>query len=179
MKHSVKYYKKFDKKFPIGNQKFQKILLFYLFECPTPNKSHRGKSFSDLGWNGTSQFSYLKKELLNSATESLKNNYHPCKKEELEKAFISVESVSPVDEYCVFLKSDEKSVMQSLFSAIRNSFAHGSFAVQRYKDNSGKNIQIFFFSNFDGYLKAELVLQEETLLRWIDIVNSGHPSKTK
>ena len=65
--------------------------------------------------------------------------------------------------------------MQSLFSAIRNSFAHGSFAVQRYKDNSGKNIQIFFFSNFDGYLKAELVLQEETLLRWIDIVNSGHP----
>lgn len=173
-----KYYKKFDRKYPITDKNFQKILMFFLFECPTPNTSVRAKDFSQLGWKGASQFSNLKKRLLESATKSLRKHYYPCKKDELDDKFKLVSSVIPIEEYCVFLKHDEKTVMQSLFSAIRNAFAHGSFAIQTYKDESGCKVRIYFFCNYNEYLKAELILQEQTLLNWIDIIKSGYnPNK--
>ena len=171
------YYKGFDKSFPITDRIFQRIISFYLFECPTPGKSQRAKTFAKLNWNGISQFSNLKKRLLASATPSLKNNYYQCKKEELNEKFKLAEAISPVDEYCVYLKNGEKTVMQSLFSAIRNSFAHGSFAVQSFKDVNGKNVKIYFLCNYHEYLNAEIVLQEQTLLKWIDIVQSGYDPK--
>lgn len=173
-----KYYKKFDKSYPITDKKFQKILNFFLFECPTPGTSQRAKDFSQLGWCGSLQFSNLKKRLIESASSSLRSNYYPCKKEKLPEKFKIIESVSPVDEYCVFLKNDEKTVMQSLFSAIRNAFAHGSFAIQNFKIENGLRIRVYFFCNYNNYLKAEIVLQETTLLKWIEIVKSGYdPTK--
>ena len=168
------YYKKFDKKYPITDKKFQSILMFYLFECPTPATSVRSKTFSQLGWSGKSQFANLKKRLLKSSSASLRQHYYPCKKEELSSKFQLVSSVTPVEEYCIFLKHDEKTVMQSLFSAIRNSFAHGSFAIQSYNDGNGNSVKIYFFCNYNEYLKAEIILQEQTLLNWIDIIKSGY-----
>ena len=81
------YYKKFDKKYPITDKKFQSILMFYLFECPTPATSVRSKTFSQLGWSGKSQFANLKKRLLKSSSASLRQHYYPCKKEELSSKF--------------------------------------------------------------------------------------------
>ncbi len=172
-----KYYKKFDKKYPITDKNFQKILSFFLFECPTPGTSQRAKNFSQLGWRGTKQFANLKKRLLDAATPSLKSHYHPCEKKELQQKFELVKTVTPVDEYCVFLKNGEKTVMQSLFSAIRNAFAHGSFAIQNLKNVDGERVRIYFFCNYHEYLKAELILQERTLLNWIEIVKSGYDSQ--
>ena len=163
------YYKKFDKAINIGNRNFQKILDFYLFRCPTPHTSARSKTFEQLGWKGVPQFSRLKKKLLEAASASLKSNYHPCKKDELIKAFEIISSATPVEEYCVFLKNDEKTIIQSLFSAIRNALAHGSFSIQTYN-----KIKVYFFANFDKYLKAEIALQEQTLLSWIAILEDGY-----
>lgn len=163
------YYKKFDKSYPVTTKKFQTVLGFYLFECPTPGTSVRAKTFKELGWEGKKQFAKLKSEMLSNATQSLKMNYHPCKKDELEKWFKEVEKVKPVDEYCVFLKHDEKTVMQSLFSAIRNAFAHGSFGIDTFQ-----GVRVYFFSNYNEYLKAEIVLQEDTLLNWIELIKNGY-----
>lgn len=174
MAKTKKYYKKFDKSYPITDKNFQKVLSFYLFECPTPEASHRAKTFAQLGWSGSPQFSNLKKRLLASASSSLRSNYYPCKKDELNDKFEAVKAVSPVDEYCVFLKTGEQTVMHSLFSAIRNAFAHGSFAIQSIKDQNGSKVRIYFFCNYHDYLKAEIILQETTLLSWIDIVKSGY-----
>ena len=163
------YYKQFDKEVKLSNKNFQKILDFYLFSCPTPQKSFRSKTFEQLGWKGTKQFAQLKTLLISSASNSLKENYHPCKKEELEKQFEAATNIHPIDEYCIFLKSDEKTVIQSLFSAIRNAFAHGSFSVGTYKKT-----RVYFFANYHDYLKAEIVLQEKTLLAWMEIVEKGY-----
>ena len=165
----MKYKKDFATAIKMNNSKFQKILEFYLFECPTPNRSVRSKTFADYGWIGRSKFSSLKKSMLSAASDSLKNNYYPCKKEELKEKFQLVKKVSPTDEYCVFLKYDEKSVMQSLYSAIRNAFAHGSFSVRQYS-----GVKIYFFANEKKYLKAEIILQENTLLKWIDIIKNNN-----
>lgn len=163
------YYKQFDKEVKLSNKNFQKILDFYLFSCPIPQKSFRSKTFEQLGWKGKKQFAKLKTLLISSASNSLKGNYHPCKKEELQGQFEAAANISPIDEYCIFLKSDEKTVIQSLFSAIRNAFAHGSFSVETYTKT-----KVYFFANYHDYLKAEIVLQEKTLLTWIEILEKGY-----
>lgn len=164
----MEYEKKCSTDIKLNDPNFQKILNFYLFECPTSGKSVRSKTFDYYGWKGSSKFSKLKNKMLKAASDSLKSNYYPCKKEDLEERFHRVKSVKPTDEYCVFLKHCEKSVMQSLYAAIRNAFAHGSFSVKKYL-----GIKIYFLSNYEKYLKAEIILQENTLLKWIDIVRNG------
>lgn len=163
------YYTQFDLSYSLSNKNFQTIIDFYLFNCPVSGKSFRGKTFEEYGFKSKAPFSRLKAEMLNSATESLKANYKPCKKEELEKNFQLAEAVSPPDEYCVFLKSDGKNTIKSLFSAIRNAFAHGSFNVKKYGGT-----RIYFLLNEKGYRKAQIVLHEETLLAWIKIIQSGY-----
>ena len=159
------YNKTFTDKIYLSNSNLQRILKFFLFECPVPGTSVRGKKFVDYGIEGKPAFSKLKKEMLASATTSLKDNYKPCTKDELKAEFESVSKVVSPDEYCVFLKHDAKTVMQSLYSAIRNAFAHGSFCVKKYSGT-----RIYFMSNYDNYLKAEIVLHEATLLGWINCI---------
>lgn len=163
------YYQAFDIPSLPSSTNLLKIMNFYLFSCPVPGKSVRGISFAEYGFKGKKAFSALKREMLKSASISLDENYKPCKKEELGDAFYLIENVSPPNEYCVFLKHDEKNITASLFVAIRNAFAHGSFNVKSYN-----GVRIFFFVNFDGYKKAQLVLQEKTLLAWIQIVEGGY-----
>lgn len=163
------YYQNYDIPKNLSNPELRKIIDFYLFNTPVSGTSVRGKKFSDYGFKGVKAFARLKTELLNSATESLKFNYCPCSKEGLGKIFDSISAVSPPNEYCVFLKRDEKTVMESLFAAIRNALAHGSFNVKSYD-----GIRIYFFLNFNSYKKAQIVLQEKTLLAWIKIIQSGY-----
>ena len=70
MAKQAKYKKSFDSDIKFGNNNFQKILKFYLFECPTPGKSRRGTTFEGFGWQGTKQFS---KEPLNNSPPNLPN----------------------------------------------------------------------------------------------------------
>ena len=58
--------------------------------------------------------------------------------------------------------------MESLYSAIRNALAHGSFLMKKRR---GTNM--YFFANYDGYLKAVIQLKEETLLNWISLFQSN------
>ena len=155
----------------ISNKNLQRIFQFYLLECPVEGKSWRGKSFKQLGYIGVCSFSKLKKQLLQSATPSLEKNYMPSKKEELPSNFKKCEDITYPDEYCAFLKSDEKAVISSLFSAIRNALAHGSFNVKSYK-----RTRIYYFYNCDKYEKAKIVLHENTLLSWIDIIKKESKS---
>ena len=167
------YKKDFKNKIPFGNKATQQIMDFYLFQCPVNGTSFRGVTFEEYGWNGSVQFGQLKRKMLEESSPSLKKNYYPCLKAELEEHFKLIKDVHPIDEYCVFLKNEEGTVMQSLFSAIRNAFAHGSFSVREYSVDN-KKTKIYFFSNYNKYLKAEIVLQETTLLEWISIVKNGY-----
>lgn len=149
---------------PITDKKFREIVKFYLFESPVDNVSYRGNTFYEKGWRGA-RFNTLKKILLDSAITDLRNNYYPSDKKELEINFKKCEKLST--EYCVFLKHDNRNVIPSLFGAIRNAFAHGSFDVRHYKGE-----KIYFFANYKTYLKAKIVLTETTLLKWIDVFGS-------
>lgn len=152
-----------NNKVPINDVNLNRIINFYLIESPVEGRSARGKTFYQQGWRGT-KFSTLKKLMLKNSSD-LKENYYPSKKEELAENFKKCENLSK--EYAVFLKTDDKTVIQSLYGAIRNAIAHGSFDVRKYK---GK--KVYFFANYHKYLKAKIVLNEDTLLNWIDVFKS-------
>lgn len=167
---STKYYTEFDIPNKYSNLNFIKILDFYLFNCPVSNVSYRGKCFKEYGFEGKKAFSFLKSELLKNASDSLKDRYNACKKEELEDWFQAVSTISPPNEYCIFLANEERRVMDSLFKSIRNAFAHGSYNVKSYN-----GVKIYFLMNYKGYKKAQIVLQESTLLAWMKVIKSGYP----
>lgn len=173
MSKNKKYKKTYENKIPSTNPAFQKIINFYLFECPAENRSARGKTLAEYGWKKRWPLETLKKKLIEASVGNLDHLFFsgsPC---DLSQKFKEAEKLSPCNEYCVFLSNEAKSTMQSLFAAIRNSFAHGSFAVRRYKDEYGKYQRMYFLCNYDGYCKAEIVLNEKTLLSWIKIIKSG------
>lgn len=161
----VKYNTEFNMPQKLDNRELLKILQFYLFECPVEGTSHRGKKFKELGYSGSRAFGALKKELLRTATPSLAHNFKPSTREEIKANLESVENISYPDEYCVYLKNSKSGIIQSMFSAIRNSFAHGSFNVRSYS-----HTRIFYLSNYKDYEKARMILHEKTLLRWIEII---------
>lgn len=162
---NFKYNTNFKEPKNISNNNLQKIIQFYLFECPVEGKSHRGKTFKEYGYIGSKAFGVLKSKLLNAATPSLSKNYMPSQKDQLPDNFKKCEKITYPDEYCVFIKNDKNGVISSLFSAIRNSFAHGSFNVKAYNKT-----RIYYFSNYKQYEKARIVLYEDTLLSWINII---------
>lgn len=165
---------KFKNVIPLHDKNFQEILRFYLFGCPVAGASCSADTFEQLGWKKES-FSTLKSKMLKAASPDLKVNYFPCKKEELEKRFQQMEKLATSKEFCVFLKHDETRIMDSLYSAIRNALAHGSFTLKKANKK-----YIYFFANYDVYLKAQIRLHEETLLNWVKIVKNGpYPSGQK
>ncbi len=163
-----KYNKKFDSVIPFTNKRFRRIVEFYLFKCPTPGKSLRAKTFEDYGFIGRNAFGKLKTNMFDKSVNLNKDSYFPCAKEELEEKLKTANNFEISKEYCVFLKHDEKTIMQSLYSAIRNAIAHGSFTFRKVDKK-----RMYYFENYDGYLKAEIRLYEETLLNWINLIESG------
>ena len=160
---------------PFSDRNFRRILQFYLFESPVEGKSFRGKTFSEQGWKGA-YFSSFKAKMLQAATPALRKNYHPCKKEEVQGHYDCL-SEKKGEEYCIFMKWEERRIIEALFSAIRNSFAHGSFDVKQYTNGQDKQSnRVCFLVNYDNGLKAVIVLREETLLAWIDLFYS-EPSR--
>lgn len=155
-----------ETKNPYGNKNFRDILDFYLFHCPSQGKSVRSITFEEQGWKGN-LFSTFKSQMLNRASSDLKKHYFPCEKKELIDKFMIAKTYKKNEEYCIFLKNDETRIIESLFSAIRNSLAHGSFFIKKES-----KVNYYFFINHDGYLKAEIRLREDTLQNWIFLFNS-------
>lgn len=151
-----------------GSRSVQDVLQFYLFETPVHGSSRAAKDFGSLGWSGT-YFSTLKAELLFVAGNEFE--YVPCKKNELSQNLISKPPKKSSNEYAVFLKHDEKRVLESLFKAIRNAIAHGSFV--RY---SRSKTVYYYFENDDGYVKARINVSESTLLAWSRVIKESPES---
>ena len=135
------YSRDFSSGIPLVNKKLQKILQFYLFECPVAGVSVKGDKFNTYGIRTRKEFDKLKKKMFFHANSSLRNNYRACSSNnELSSYLKKCKKLSPPDEYCVFSKN-KNTVMESLFYSIRNAFAHGGFCVMQY---SKKRIYIFY-----------------------------------
>ncbi len=139
------------------------IVSFYLFDCPLEGRSAQAKTFSQLGWRG-SYFSSLKASILSASVNLDVKHYLACRGKDVESTLISRGLGEGAQEFAVFSKYDVARVMESLFSAIRNSIAHGSFKVYTPSRKAG---HYYYLENrHDGTVKACINLSEKTLLSW-------------
>lgn len=171
---------------PLERKNFQKILSFYLFQCPCETQkgskrkgnitysrvSVRGNTLRQCGWTG----GYLKTlfSAMKDTTSKQLTYYHFPGNKDILSEVKSIEGNStlsdPNFEMIVIVKRSDMTLTSSIFYYIRNALAHGSFMV---------NGDVYSFeSSKDGTIKAAIRLREKTLLKWIKDVSLS-PEKLK
>ena len=160
---------KIAQKIPLNSRNFQKIITFFMFECPVPDVSFRGHTLKEFGWDNPNKLCLLVRLLKQSASKDFRDNYYCCLNEdECKNSLKLLPNKSSSIEYCMYLGSDSKNRIQSLLRSIRNAFAHGSFYIDSRK--------YYHLENFHKSLKAKICLSEETLLKWICVIKNDTDS---
>lgn len=166
---NTKAKKKYTSKINV-DEKFYKILSFYMIETPIEGTSHRGKTFKELGWYGSSRFQMLER-LLKSTANMNDSQWNICDNQsEVRKKSKDV----ALDNQFIF-SDQSKGRVQTFIYSIRNAFAHGSFDILEVNDK-----KYYLFENeYKGNYRSKLFLEEETLLKWIKIINTKPEYLTK
>jgi len=153
----------FNSKYSFNDQKFAEIFDFYVLRTPISNISKRGISFKERSIDVGVLVRILKKESI-----CLQKNWHQVKAQELERICYEnniLENVKEIKEIAIHTASRENKTA-SLFYAIRCAFAHGSFSIHTYNKE-----KYYFLENRDkNKLKARMILKEDTLLAWDNLV---------
>ena len=171
---------------PYNSKNFQSILDFYLFNCPseirTGNKgkgtlkykkiSQRAITLRKQGWVKGKQNTLLS-EMKKTSSKQLEY-YHCNTPEELSMHLLNMEkSIKLEDEHfemIYLVQHTGMSKTSSIFYAIRNALAHGSFSV--LNDKNGHAVY-YFESSSMGTCKSRIRLREKTLMDWIKLFNSS------
>lgn len=160
---------------PVGDRNFQKILTFYLFECPVTigkaGVSVRGISLERCGWRGRTLTSLLSR-MKQTASGHLSYLAVPASAD-VGEAVRNEEAAStlsdPHFELIAFREDTRLGKTKTILYMIRNALAHGSFHVAR----TDRGSVYWFDSSKGGHVRARIRLREETLLAWMELIRSG------
>ena len=168
----------FDIDKELKKRSFQKILSFYLFKIPVKDVSSLSIYFDEYGWNRYNYrklLSLMKEAFLNTLPKRKSKNesnnilFYPLKSSsDVEEVLNNVKEEN-ADAYIIF-KLTSTSKLESIFRHIRNSFAHGNFYI-----DSKRNYHLEDYYH-DEYT-SKILLNEKTLLAWIDIITKGPDNK--
>lgn len=157
-----------------------RIVIFYVFHCPSEKSSYMRKSLKEYGWNTPWRKPYkLNKQLINVtnnehfiySSSTLKDLDLALDKADLVASFpnnIALERVAIYD--------NKKNQFESILCHIRNAFAHCRinmidfnneciFVLEDGRPNSKDK------SKFE--VSARMILKKKTLLKWIEIIENG------
>ena len=155
----------FTSEYNFKDENFSKIYKFFVIECPCEDVSVRGKSFKKIGCNMNSLNNALKK-----GTSFLEENWIRVNNSDIEQTIKEkniYEKVNMPLEIAIHTNRD-KSKTKGLFYSIRCAFAHGAFSIHKCDGE-----QYYFLENkYKGKLKGRIVVKEQSLLSWIEIVKS-------
>ena len=166
---------KFDGNYSFKDERFARIYRFYVIETPVSGVSARAKSFKIRQINMNSLNAALRREspFLKSGwvVKPIKEIEEACKEKGLDK------TVKFADELVIHTENHKLCTgkTDSLFYAIRCAFAHGSFAIHEYKNHTYYVLE----NNDSGTLKARMVLKEDTLIKWIELIEAFPKANNK
>lgn len=162
-----------------NNNNFIIIIDFYLLRCPVIKQdriSHKGNTFKELGWEKGSLTS-LYNEMI-----KLLSDYKTCIMIDnginvdmsLKKIEETTSNKDSNFEY-IIIKQTDLSKTASIFYAIRNALAHGTFLIVDQRN------RVYYFENKkNNEMRAMIRLKEATLLKWIDFIyNYEVPKRRK
>ena len=158
------------------NKSFAKILNFYLFNCPVYNKdskkstSVRGKTFKDRKIQKGELIS-----LLNAMKGKIDYYEVVSSLRTVESSVKEYEKNNKNKQFLIFKENQSLGKTQSIFYAIRNALAHGSFSTEMIN-----NEKYYYFENKSNKcIEAQFELKENVLLEWIKLVNKKEYKKQK
>lgn len=152
---------------------FESILDFYLWACPVKGTAYLAKSFSDYGWVGGNQFKALKRNLLSAS--SIEIPFEATTPEKLNETLAKhgQEEKRSCSEVIVIVNPEGE--IETLLRSIRNALAHGSFLVEKKRND---NDFFYFFENKDPKndykLRTRVVLKSSTLKAWKKEIEKGY-----
>lgn len=149
---------------------FQKIVQFYLFETPIEGASHRGKTFKDIGWTGSSRFQMLER-LLKSASGMNDDQWNILE----SQSEVRKQSKNVVRDRQFIYSDQSKGRIPTFIYSIRNAFAHGSFDILEINGER----HYFFENEYRGNLRSRMLLSERILIGWIKIIKTKPEYLTK
>lgn len=171
---------------PMDEKAFQRIIQFYLLECPVRVINRVRKSKESAAPNGLQThpkynyyFSKVSQRGVTFADRDLDgprlNAFRAAMKRVADTDIVlqscdSVQLPETSEEYLVVKTCEARvSITEGYFYCVRNALAHGGFSV----DEHGT----YLFENFDkGKLKGVGRIKEATLLKWIDLFNMDYES---
>lgn len=165
------------------NDNFKKIFMFYVIETPCKNVSSREKYIKDTWgervWRNTGP-NGLRARLLEQANLVVNNNYIVAKKMDdmsnilaLVKLNNNFQSKLLINKIAFY--KNKEAEFENIFFYIRCSLAHGRFHIK--KNNMD---EIYYIMETGDHkkrenkveLKARMVIKEQTLIDWINIINN-------
>lgn len=164
---------------PLSSKRFQRIIQFYLFECPVrtyerTKKPELIKTEDQPDPKYSYEFKKVSKRGITFADRNLDgarlNSFRAAMLRVTDVKLIAVKTIQDVvavaekesGEYIVIKKNDENvSITEGYFYCIRNAFAHGDFDV--------KGSTYTFKNETKGTIKGLARLKEDSLLAWIDL----------
>ncbi len=163
-----------DQPIPMADGNFQRILRFYLFECPVTFDgapvSARGVPLERRGWQGAALRTLLARMKQGIRYLEIRSDTDVDAAVKNEEAASSLSD--PRFELIAFREDSRLGKTRTILYMIRNAFAHGSFCVER----TDRGAVYWFSGGKDGNVRARIRLKEETLLRWIDLIQSPAPT---
>ena len=164
---------------PFNSQSFQKIIDFFLFNCPSEIEkgskklgtktykkvSQRATTLRAQGWTGGS-LNTLLASMKHTTSGHLEYRVFETNRDIRCEVNMIEKTVSLTDSNFEMIVMSERTDMNktsAIFYYIRNAFAHGSFSVI---SDSGRTIY-YLESAKDSTIKARLRLREDTLMKWI------------
>ena len=159
---------KFDGNYSFKDERFARIYRFYVIETPVSGVSARAKTFKYRQINMSSLNAALRRESpflkSNWIVKPIRDIEEVCREKRIDK------TVRFADEIVIHTENSKLCTgkTDSMFYAIRCAFAHGSFSVHEYKSH-----KYYILENKDnGVIKARMVLKEDTLIKWIDLIET-------
>lgn len=165
----------------IFDENTSKIFNFYVICSPCENTSSSGVSLEERGWKKESLYGYeqLKKYLYDSARLENGVNYSVARKKEnmsdRQKA-IGLDNRFYKEIVCnkiLFYNSSSRKDLLQLLYYIRCSMAHGCFEIVYSGTGRYYIMESIKKEREKNIVKAQMVISEDTLLEWIDIIKEG------
>ena len=161
------------------DERFIRIIKFFVVHCPCNDVSAKQISLSDYGWsNPWSKPYYLNKQLKEVANKDLllcvASNYDNMEKE-LHNAALYPMFPSDLSNERICIYDCKKNQFMSIFYHIRNAFAHGRFDFRILNDEEYYILEDVQPRKNTRELKvsARMILKKSTLIKWIDIIENG------
>ena len=167
---------KTDSPFDQLDDDWHKIIVFFVLHVPAEGVSFRSKSLASYGWgskSGQDDFKRLKARLIKYSGMSVEdfvcvNSY---KKLKVKLQHMDLEEFNPqIERQIIIIRKDKSGENESLFSHIRNAFAHGHVSFINIKDDVAVILEDI---NNEKAVSARMIIYKSSLLNWIKVIEAG------